>query len=682
MSDFLLELFSEEIPARLQDNAAQHLHNALCDGLHKAGLSFQESAYYYTPRRLTLHITGLDLESAATSEEKRGPKTSAPEQALNGFLKSTGLSKEALEMRTTPKGEFYFAVLHQEAKKASDIIAAILPDIIYNFPWPKSMRWGESSLKWVRPLHHIICLLDQEVINFSIDTIQTNNFTYGHRFLAPEKIEVTSFDDYKNKLEKAYVILDQNHRKKLISEQINSILQTHKDLEIIEDQALLQEVTGLVEYPIALLGDIHQDFQNLPPELLTLTMKSHQKYFSVRSIETQKIIHFITISNMKTSDDGALILNGNQRVLAARLGDAQFFYNQDIQKPLLQHGNKLKNMTCQAKLGSQVDRISRILIIAEMLSSKLYPEIPQDKIKQTILRIKCDLTTDIVGEFPELQGVIGKYYARAQGTDHDIAEAIEGHYLPKGAGDNIPKTPLAIIAALADRLDLLCGFWVINEKPTGSKDPFALRRAALGIVRILHGNQISLDLLPLIGIASNIYQPYGNIDIIEDLFQFFHERLKVYLKDFNIPHDYIQAVLFGDNFTNIINNAQTLNQFLQTQDGQTFLDNYKRAVNIVKAEEKKDQKTYEAAIQSDHLTHDAEKALSKALQDATLSFMQPLLFEQKLQALSNLNILIQDFFDHLIVNDDNAAIRINRLNILGNFRELCHSVCEFAKIEG
>jgi glycyl-tRNA synthetase beta chain len=623
----------------------------------------------------------LDTHSKTTTEEKRGPKVGAPEQALNGFLKSTGLTQDQLEIRQTPKGDFYFATTQHQGKQTTDILATLIPKIIHNFPWPKSMRWGSGSLKWVRPLHHILCVFDSHTVSFNVDTIESGNFTFGHRFLTPEKITVTNFADYQAKLTNAFVILDQAERKQTILNAIDTLLKT-QNLTLIEDQGLLSEVTGLVEYPVALMGVIKAEFQNLPPELLTLTMKTHQKYFSVQSNETGKITHFITISNMKTADNGAVILNGNQRVLAARLEDAQFFYAQDLKKPLLEHGKKLKNVTYHAKLGSQIDRISRMSIIAEILATTIYPHIPLDDVKQAVLLAKCDLTTEIVGEFPELQGIMGKYYALAQNEKPDIADAIANHYLPKGATDTVPEKPLAIIVALADRIDQLCGFWTINEKPTGSKDPFALRRAALGIIRILHHHNIDLNLLPIIGNASNIYTPYGNIDIIEDLFTFFHDRIKVYLKDFNLRHDYISAVLFGDNFTQIMNNAKTLSNFMDTPIGVDLLGNYKRASNIVKAEEKKDKAIYETLIPASDLTTDHEKTLSDQLGNIVEFCLNNHNFQHKLDKLTTLNPLITTFFDSLIVNDDNPTIRLQRLNVLGAFRELCNSVCEFSKIEG
>jgi glycyl-tRNA synthetase beta chain len=684
MTDFLLELFSEEIPARMQENAAKHLHQALLHELSQAGLTLKDAKFYYTPRRLTVHIVGLDTQSQPTIEEKRGPKIDANEQALNGFLKITGLTKEQLEIRNTPKGDFYFANIKNAGQKTTDIIAKIVPLIIYNFPWPKSMRWGSSSLKWIRPLHHILCIFNQQIIDFTVDNIQTCNFTFGHRFLAPEKIIVTDFNDYQTKLTKAYVILNQQQRKDKILKSINEML-ADKPLSLIHDEGLLNEVTGLVEYPVPLMGHIQAEFQDLPPELLTLTMKTHQKYFSVQSNDTGKITHFITISNMKSVDNGATILNGNQRVLAARLNDAQFFYQQDLTKPLLDHGKQLNNVTYHAKLGSQVERIHRIAMIAEMLAIKLYPDLSLDDVKHTISLMKCDLTTQIVGEFPELQGIIGRYYALAYQEKPNNADAIYEHYLPKGAGDKVPHTQLGIVAALADRIEQLCGFWAINEKPTGSKDPYALRRAALGIIRIIHINQLDLELLPIIGIASNMYQSYGNIDIIDDLFQFFHDRIKVYLKDFDIRHDYVQSVLFGDNFNKIIQNAHIINRFINETDGVQLLANYKRVSNIVKAEEKKDKQIYKKLLAYDvcvkDFTTDFEIKLLQQLTKVHEIFQTQHDFTIRITELTSFNQIIINFFDNLIVNHDNPTVRIQRLNLLGAFRELCESICEFSKIE-
>lgn len=672
MTDFLLELFSEEIPARMQENAAIHLRDSLVSELNKVGLSLKTADYYYTPRRLCVHITELSIESQSTTEEKRGPKVDAPEQAIHGFLKTTGFSKEQLEIRQTDKGNFYFAIIKNDAKQTTDILSKIIPNIIRNFPWQKSMRWGSGSLRWVRPLHHILCLFKGEIVKFSVDNIHADNFTFGHRFLAPEKIIVSDFNDYKIKLKTAFVMLNQQERKDFIKKEIDILLKP-LNVSVIHDENLLNEVIGLVEYPVPLVGKINTEFQDLPPELLSLTMKVNQKYFSAKN-KDGKITHYVTISNMKTVDNGATILQGNQRVLAARLNDAKFFYEQDLQKPLLQYGEKLKNVTYHAKLGSQTDRIERMDKIAELLAPLLNADI--NHIKRSVLLSKCDLTTGIVGEFPELQGIIGKYYALAQGEHFDVADAIENHYSPKGANDNVPTNTIAIIIALADRLDQLCGFWTIDEKPTGSKDPFALRRAALGIIRIVVNNNLSIHLLPIISMMTDIYKSYGNIEIIEDLFTFFHDRLKVYLRDENIRHDIVNAVLFGDNLYKIVDNAKILNDFIQTQAGINLLAGYKRASNIVKAEEKKDSCIYEKVIPETQFLTNYEKSLAKELSYFTITDN----FQENLQKLSALNPIIQAFFDNLIVNDDDKTIRLNRLNLLGGFRFLCDSVCEFDKI--
>ncbi len=677
MTDFLLELFSEEIPARFQKTAATALLETLTDNLKAFGLNITTADFYYTPRRLCVHITGLPTESQATIDEKRGPKIDAPEQAINGFLKSTGLTKEQLEIKQTDKGSFYFATIKQDGRKTTDILAEIIPNIIHNFSWAKSMRWGRGALKWVRPLHHILCIFNGETVKFSVDTITSDNFTFGHRFLSPEKITVTNFNDYTEKLKNAFVILDQKQRKEHIKQQIDVLLKP-LDISLIEDNHLLNEVIGLVEYPVPLVGYIDTEFQNLPPELLTLTMKTNQKYFSGRCNKTGKITHYITVSNI--SDEKGFIIKGNQRVLSARLNDAKFFYEQDLQKTLLEHGKKLNHVTYHAKLGTQTDRIARILTIAEMLAPLLNADIQH--VKRAVLLAKCDLSSGVVGEFPELQGVMGKYYALSQGEHSDVANAIEQHYSPKGLDDIVPENPVAVTVALADRIDQLCGFWTIGEKPTGSKDPYALRRAALGIIRILVGNNLSLNLLPIIVGIGNLYMAYGQTDIIEDLFGFFHDRLKVYIRETGIEHDIINAVLFGDNFYEIVDNAKILNDFTQTQAGLDLLAGYKRASNIVRAEEKKDSCTYEKKILSNAFTTEYEQALAQKLSELDDTLKTQDNFSEKLHLLSEVNPLITVFFDNLIVNDSDNNIRLNRLNLLGFFRFLCDSVCEFAKIEG
>ena len=496
--DLLIELFSEEIPARMQARARDDLRRLITDGLVEAGLTYRDAGAFSTPRRLTLSVTGLDEASKPAREERKGPRADAPDKAIEGFLRSTGLTREQLTLRDDKKGQVYLAVLEKAARPAAEITAEVLRRTILEFPWPKSMRWGDGSLRWVRPLHGIVCLLSDEtgaqVVPLEIAGIVAGNVTHGHRFMAPEAISVNGFDDYAAKLQTAKVMLDSDQRVEVIRQQAAN-LAFARGWEVVEDDALLTEISGLVEWPVPLIGVIEQQFLSLPPEVLQTSMKEHQKFLSVRNVKTARIEGFVTVANIETQDDGATILAGNQRVLAARLSDGLFFWENDLREArsgMENWAEAQSSVTFHAKLGSEADRIERIAALARELAPAVGAD--PDLAEQAARVAKLDLRSEMVGEFPELQGVMGREYAIAAGMPQDVADAARDHYAPRGPDEAVPTAPVSVAVALADKLDMLTGFWAIDEKPTGSKDTFALRRAALGVIRLVLGNNCNLSL--------------------------------------------------------------------------------------------------------------------------------------------------------------------------------------------
>ncbi|MBV0890721.1 glycine--tRNA ligase subunit beta [Paracoccus sp. Z118] len=508
MMDLLIELFSEEIPARMQPRAREDLKRLVTDGLVEAGLTYASAGAFSTPRRLTLAVEGLTAESKPVREERKGPRTDAPEKAVEGFLRSTGLTLEQLERRAEKKGEVYFAVIEKPGREAAEIVAEVLEATIRDFPWPKSMRWGSGSLRWVRPLHSILAILSDEagaqIVPLSVDGIAAGDTTRGHRFMAPDAFRVTGFDDYAAKLRRARVMLDPAEREAAIRQEAAN-LAFARGWEIVPDDGLMAELAGLVEWPVPLMGVIEDRFLDLPPEVLQTSMKEHQKFLSARNPATGRIEGFVTVANIETSDDGATILKGNQRVLAARLSDAAFFWENDLRVAKAGMGEwaeGLKSVTFHARLGSQADRVERIAALASEIAPAVGAD--ADQAEQAARVAKLDLRSAMVGEFPELQGTMGRYYAQAAGLPDAVADAARDHYSPLGPSDEVPSAPVPVAVALADKLDTLTGFWAIDEKPTGSKDPFALRRAALGVIRLVLGNQVRL---PLLETASAAY--YG-----------------------------------------------------------------------------------------------------------------------------------------------------------------------------
>ena len=698
MPNLLIELFSEEIPARMQARAAEDLKALVTNGLVEAGLTYSGAAAFATPRRLSLSVEGLSGASKAVREERRGPATTAPDQAVEGFLRSTGLTRDQLEVREAGKGQAYFAVIEKPGRAAAEIISEVLEQTIRNFPWPKSMRWGAGSLRWVRPLHSIICLLTDEagatVVPLEIDGITAGNTTRGHRFLSKGDIKVSGFEDYEAKLKKAHVILRADERAETIwHDATNQAFAS--GLEVVEDKGLLAEVAGLVEWPVVLSGKIGEAFLGLPPEVLQTSMKEHQKFFSVRNPRSGRIEGFVTVANTETADHGATILKGNQKVLSARLSDARFFYENDLRVAKVGMGewlDGLANVTFHNKLGSQRDRINRIAALAREIAPKVGADAAQAKEAARIA--KADLRSAMVGEFPELQGVMGRYYALAAGRAPEVADAARDHYSPLGPSDDVPTAPVSVAVALADKLDTLTGFWAIDEKPTGSKDPFALRRAALGVIRLVLGNELRLGLNDALAKASDIVGEREGRDgarslaDINELMSFFHDRLKVFLRDEGIRHDVIDACLAmpgSDDLTLLVKRARALSGFMATEDGENLIQGYKRANNILTQAEEKDGVEYSFGADVKYAEGDEEKALFAALDKAEAEIAPAMRgedFGAAMAAMANLRAPIDAFFTAVQVNSDNQVVRRNRLNLLSRIRSICLSVADLNRIEG
>ncbi|ASS54218.1 glycine--tRNA ligase subunit beta [Rhizobium leguminosarum] len=704
MPNLLLELRSEEIPARMQRKAAGDLKKLVTDALVEAGLSYEGAREYWTPRRLALDIHGLTARSADVREERKGPRTDANEKAIEGFLRGAGLSSvsEAQVVSDPKKGDFYVAVISKPGRATEEIVTDVMPGIIRDFPWPKSMRWGNASskpgaLRWVRPLQSIVCTFGPEheettVIPFEIDGITASNITYGHRFHAPDAITVRRFDDYAANLEKAKVILDAERRKDIILHDARDIAFAN-GLELVEDEGLLEEVSGLVEWPQVLMGSFEEDYLSIPSEIIRLTIKTNQKCFVTRKQGEETLSNkFILVSNIQASDGGKEIVHGNGKVVRARLSDALHFWKRDqgnlpdletltasaakfgldIKKPLDQRMAKLDalDVTFHAKLGTQGARVARIQALAKELAKITGADAAL--VDRAAVLAKADLRTEAVGEFPELQGLMGRKYAALQGEDASVAAAIEDHYKPQGPSDRVPEDRVAITIALADKLDTLIGFWAIDEKPTGSKDPFALRRAALGVVRILLERKIRLPLLATTRDG--------------DLLSFFHDRLKVYLRDQGARHDLIDAVLTSDadDLLMVARRVEALTAFITSEDGKNLLAGTKRATQLLAAEEKKGTVIADGVSEA-LLKLDAEKELFAAISSASKDASDAVAgedFRSAMEALSKLRGPVDRFFEDVLVNDEDAAIRANRLALLRLIREATGTVADFSKISG
>lgn len=691
MPHLLLELFSEEIPARMQAKAEADLGKALGDALETAGLRFETLKTVSGPRRLSVAVDGLPLKSGDVRDERKGPKVGAPEKAVAGFLRGAGLASiEDAEIRTDPKkGDFYVAVIEKPGRAAIDIIGEIVPAIVRGFHWPKSMRWGTGDLRWVRPLQRVLCVLDGAIVPFEIDGLVSANLTEGHRVHGRGPFTVTGWEDYASQLEGAgHVKLSRTGRREIILSGARKIC-ADAGLELVEDEGLLQEVTGLAEWPVPVLGAMDAAFLELPPEVVKLSMRTHQKYFAVRDPKTGELApNFVTVANIAAADGGAKIAAGNAKVLSARLDDARFFWNND-QK--LTDGDqtgldamlpKLARVDFKKELGSVADKVERVAALARELAPKVGAD--PDLAERAARLCKADLASEMVYEFPDLQGVMGRYYALEAGEDAQVADAIADHYQPQGPSNPVPTAPVSIAVALADKLDTLVGFWAIDEKPTGSKDPFALRRAALGVVRIVLENGVRLELRGWLSFKADDFP--NSHKHIPDLLSFFADRLKQYLRDKGQRHDLIDAVfaLGEDDLVLITKRVAALGAFLETEDGTNLLAGYKRATNILKAEEKKTGETYDGEADAAKLVEPAETALFEALgtaratADAALEAED---FEGAMAALALLRAPVDLFFETVTVNAGEPETRQNRLRILSNMRAALHRVADFSRIE-
>ncbi len=749
MPDLLLELFSEEIPARMQARAAEDLRKAVTDRLVGAGLVYEGAKAFVTPRRLTLSVHGVPARQPDLREEKKGPRVGAPDNAIAGFLKAAGLkSIDEAKVQPDKKGDFYVAVIEKPGRAAIEVIGEMLPDVIKGFPWPKSMRWGEQSkapgaLNWVRPLHSIVATFgpeteEPEIVPFAVGGIAAGNETRGHRFLAPSPFTVRRFADYAQKLDKAKVVLDAERRRDIILTEAKQ-LAFAQGLELIEDDGLLNEVAGLVEWPVVLMGSFDEKFLRIPEEVIRATIRNNQKCFVLRDAAHAKLVDkFILVSNLDAEDGGKAIVAGNERVIRARLSDAKFFYETDLKTRLEDRLPKFKDIIFHEKLGTQAERIERI----ERLAGELAPLVGADveKAKCAARLCKADLLTEVVGEFPELQGLMGKYYAEAQGEDEAVAHACEDHYKPKGPDDLVPSDSVSIAVALADKIDTLAGFWAIGEKPTGSKDPYALRRAGLGVIRLILENKIRVRLAGPISLASiyvfvqiadragdtkakNLFDAlhsFGLEDSFDaasvmhkaveivgkdsiqqadevnqrvralwpELLSFFADRLKVQFRDQGARHDLVDAVfaLEGqDDLVLIVRRVEALGKFLDTEDGKNLLAGYKRATNIIRIEEKKDIREYTGAPDPSLYKLSEEKALAQAIDAAKVEATRAVEkedFEAAMRAMASLRPHVDAFFDKVTVNVDDKPLRENRLKLLNEIRAATRAVADFSKIEG
>jgi glycyl-tRNA synthetase beta chain len=746
MSELLLELFSEEIPARLQGKAADDLKSLVTNGLVEAGLVYEGAQVHATPRRLVLSVEGLNAKAADTREERKGPKVDAPQAAIDGFLRSTGLSLDQLTKQDDKKGAFYVAVIKKEGRAAVDVIATLVPDVIRKFPWGKPMRWGSGALKWVRPLQSILCTFDGEVVPFDVDGIVSGNTTKGHRFLAPDVIRASRFEDYSLALNKAKVIVDASARVEHIRADAKA-LAFAQGLEMIEDEGLLREVAGLVEWPVVLMGSFDEAFLSVPPEVIITTIKNNQKCFCLKTADGKLANKYLLVANIIPRDGGVEIIRGNNKVIAARLSDAKFFWDQDRKVKLEDQLVKLDAITFHVKLGSQGERVKRVEALAGEIAKTIDADVEKAKLAARLA--KADLVSGMVGEFPELEGLMGRYYALDQGHDADVADAIRDHYKPKGPSDSIPVSKVGQAVALAEKLDTLVGFWAIDEKPTGSKDPFALRRAALGVIRCLlepqlrMGLQLTLESVlnrevvdvgitemhdedgPTITVKRNItFRGIHLAQIVQeiardrlpadlddvptyigrelskkkcdeikhtvcsDILGFFADRLKVYLKDQGVRHDLIDAVfaLGGqDDLLMIVRRVEALSKFLESDDGKNLLAGVKRATNIVKAEEKKEGKAISGKVDQSILVKGEEKDLHRAIEAASALAHKALAeedFEATMRAIAKLRAPVDAFLDNVMVNDPDPNMRVNRLRLLNRIREAMAEVADFSKIEG
>ncbi|MEL6665247.1 MAG: glycine--tRNA ligase subunit beta [Pseudomonadota bacterium] len=689
MAELFLEIFCEEIPARMQAKAERDLSDALLKGLKEAGLSVGDVTTMSGPRRLAVSCADVPAGSEDVTEERKGPKVGAPDKAVEGFLRGAGLSSiDEAEVRSDPKkGDFYVATRTIPGRATPDIVAELVPDLMRNFHWPKSMRTGRGEMRWVRPLQRIICLYDGAVVPFEVDGIASGNETEGHRVHGRGPYTVTGLADYTEQLSgPGHVALTRDARRETIEAQAQKVC-ADAGLELVEDKGLLEEVVGLAEWPVVILGEMDPAFLELPPEVIQLSMRTHQKYFAVRDPKTGKLApNFVVVANIDAVDGGKAIAAGNRKVLSARLEDGRFFWENDKKTGLEAMAPKLGKIDFKKELGTVADKVERVAALARELAPKTGAD--ADLAERAAKLAKADLVSEMVYEFPELQGVMGRYYAIETGEDASVSDAIRDHYKPQGPSDAVPSDSVGVTVALADKLDTLVGFWAIDEKPTGSKDPFALRRAALGVVRVLLENQVRLPLNPAFDFAAS------NLDWADekrtDLASFFADRLKQYLRDQGQRHDLIDAVfaLGEDDLVLIVKRVEALASFLESEDGTNLLAGYKRAANILRAEEKKDKTRFQGDVTESLLEAKAEKALFKAISDSASASKAALAdedFAAAMSALAGLRAPVDAFFDgpdSVMVNADQAEVRENRLNLLSMMREAIGTVADFSKIEG
>ena len=701
MPELLLELMSEEIPAHVQRKASADLERLITAGLEAAGLPPSEARSYSTPRRLCLVVKGLPEMTPAAREERRGPRVDAPKRAIEGFLRSTGLDIEALEIRddrrrgAKKKGESvktYYAVFERPGTAVTEIVPGIVQSVMKDFPWPKSMRWGHGSFRWIRPLRSILCILsdgnrdqdgsggrESDVVRFSVAGIRSGNRTFGHRFMFPAEISVSSFGDYRDKLRTARVVLDPDERRAMICRDAEQIVHD-MGWQLVHDPGLLAEISGLVEWPVVLAGAIDPEFLELPPEVLQVSMREHQKFLSARNPDNGRIEGFITVANTETKDGGAKVLEGNRRVLSARLSDAKFFWEHDLRQArdgMTSWNEDLERVTYFADLGTQADRVTRLVRLAGELSCVTGAD--PEKAEAAARVAKADLLSSMVQEFPELQGTMGRHYAVAAGFDGDVARACEEHYAPKGPDDRVPAAPVSVTLALADRLDTLTGFWRIGEKPTGSRDPYGLRRAALGVIRLILDNGLRLPLLKL-------FESRLPPDISDNLLGFIHDRLKGHLRELGVTGDLVDACLElpgRDDLALLVRRVRSLAEFLDTDDGENLVQGFRRAKNILVAEERKDGVSYELAPDPALAREEAERLLFSALgtaETAVVTALENEDFVLSMTEMSKLRAPVDAYFDTVLVNVDNSLLRRNRLCLMNRICEVMCRAADFSRL--
>ena len=685
MAELLLELMSEEIPARMQTKAAADLKLRVCEGLKEARLDYDNAQSFVTPRRLTLTVDGLPASQPDISIERKGPKVAAPEQAIRGFLKSAGVTLNQCEQRKTPKGMVWFAVSQEQGRPTVEVLIALVPAALEKLSWAKSMRWGSSRARWVRPIHSLLCLLDGTVVPTSFHDIPAGAITRGHRMLADGDISVRNFAEYREDLRKAFVILDPVERRQVIRDRAAQLAEA-QGIAVKPDEALVAENAGLVEWPVPLLGHIDAEFMDVPGEALSSAMRKHQKYFSLEDKAGQLAPSFIMVANIATADNGGAIITGNERVLRARLADAKFFWDKDRKQTLSSRAPALKQIVFHAKLGTLDEKVDRVQALAAELCQYV-PGTERDRVRSAARLCKADLSTDMVGEFPDLQGVMGSYYALADGEVPEVAAAIAEHYAPQGPDDTCPSAPDSVAVALADKIDTLIGFFTIDEKPTGSRDPYALRRAALGVIRLILENGLHLPLRAVFNAAAEGKVAAESGDTTQDLLDFFADRLKVHLREQGVRHDLVSAVfaLGGeDDLVRLMARVDSLAGFLGSEDGGHLLTAYKRAANILRIEEKKDDATFTAEPDAALFAEDQERSLHEAIIDVNQRALNALdgeAYEEAMAVMSNLRHPVDEFFDHVTVNADDAALRHNRLNLLSEIRDSLDRIADFSMIK-